>query len=121
VKVGLGTDVSGGHSSSIVQAIRDAVTVSIASKSPISFREAFYMATIGGSEAVGMKDRIGNFEVGKAFDAVIVDGAVQNSPFDIFDNETLIQRFEKFIFLGDDRNIVDVFVQGGSIRNTLNC
>jgi guanine deaminase len=46
------------------------------------------------------------------FDAIVVDPFVKNSPFDVFPVDDILQVFEKFIFLGDDRNIVQVYVQG---------
>ena len=77
------------------------------------------MATLGGADVLGLADEVGNFETGKAFDALIVngDGVVGaaghgRSPFDISEHETPTEMFQKFIFLGDDRNIEQVFVNG---------
>ncbi len=50
-------------------------------------------------------------EEGKEFDALLVDVNVPGGPFDIFDGDTMEDQFEKFINLGDDRNIVEVYVQ----------
>ncbi|KAJ7393716.1 hypothetical protein OS493_003375 [Desmophyllum pertusum] len=55
MKVGLGTDVSGGESPSMLVAI------------------PFFLATLGGSQVLGLDDKIGNFEVGKYFDALVID------------------------------------------------
>ena len=35
---------------------------------------------------LGLQDKIGNFEVGKDFDAILVDPEVEGSPLDVFDS-----------------------------------
>ncbi len=62
-----------------------------------------------------MADRVGTFEVGKEFDALLVDTCLGGTagPFDVFPGEDDEQRFEKFINLGDDRNLAEVYVQVG--------
>ncbi|KAL2915817.1 hypothetical protein HK105_204518 [Polyrhizophydium stewartii] len=85
---------------------------------PLSFSEAFYLATLGGAKVLGLDKQIGTIEPGKDFDALVVDvaavvGAASN--IDVFPHDDPIAVFEKFIYLGDDRNIVDVYVQGRRI------
>lgn len=118
VKVGLGTDVAGGHSYSMLNAIQSAITVSnvLAIKcdeyKPISHKEAFYLATLGGSKVLGLDKIVGNFEVGKEFDALVVDAASQQSSFDSYDGDNMEDVVQKFLYCGDDRNIQKVFVAG---------
>ena len=81
----------------------------------LSYKEAFHLATVGGAEALGMGDVVGNFLPGKQLDCLIVDPAVLNGPFDVFDGEGPSEWFQKFLFLGDDRNIVAVFVNGRQV------
>lgn len=57
------------------------------------------------------QDVVGSFEVGKDFDALLVDVHAARSPFDIFDGEDDMQALEKFLNLGDDRNLVEVWVE----------
>ncbi|POM78032.1 Guanine deaminase [Phytophthora palmivora] len=103
IKVGLGTDVSGGYSPSMLDAIRQAV---IASK----------LVSIGNgsAEALGLGDKVGNFAIGKDFDALVIDPYVPNSPIDEahdpVETADVLHTFQKFLFLGDDRNIVSIFV-----------
>lgn len=122
IKVGLGTDVSGGFSPSILGAIRNALDVSIhisfgkgEDYVPLTFHEAFYLATLGGATAVALDDEVGNFKVGKYFDALIVN--MKNpGPVDVllpYDIETLVQ---KFLYTGDDRNIRKVYVAGRQVK-----
>ncbi|KRT84737.1 hypothetical protein AMK59_1143, partial [Oryctes borbonicus] len=79
INVGLGTDVSGGASPSIIEAMRSAIATSIhvsmekANYVPLTYENAFYLATLGGAKALSLADKVGNFEVGKDFDALIVD------------------------------------------------
>lgn len=149
IKVGLGTDISGGYSPSMLSAIRNAVVASSVmhvsksnsdlqsdlsnlltfeqSKRPedddaLSFGEAFYLATLGGAECLGLKERVGNFEVGKEFDALIVDPCAPGSPFDVIPSEdTILDTFQKFLFLGDDRNLSDIFVRGKKVLSGTQC
>ena len=47
-----------------------------------------------------MADKIGNFEVGKEFDALIVDMCSFDSMVDIFPDETIEDYVEKYLFTG---------------------
>ncbi|KAM9955657.1 hypothetical protein ACTFIW_002297 [Dictyostelium discoideum] len=122
IKLGLGSDISGGYHPSILQVIRDSIKCSNShffnndNHTPLTFEEAFYLATVGGSKVVNLDHRIGNFIVGKDFDAQIIDPFVQNSPFDCFDGETLKDIFQKFIYLGDDRNLSSLYIKGNKIK-----
>jgi guanine deaminase len=62
-----------------------------------------------------MEDKLGNFKVGKNFDALVIDPFANDSPVDIFSVDTIEQILEKFIFNGDDRNISEVYVQGRKV------
>nr|XP_026245062.1 guanine deaminase isoform X2 [Urocitellus parryii] len=125
VKIGLGTDVAGGYSSSMLDAIRRAVMVSNillinkVNEKSLSLREVFRLATLGGSQALGLESEIGNFEVGKEFDALLINPKASDSPIDMFYgdfagdiSEAVIQ---KFLYLGDDRNIEEVYVGGKQV------
>ncbi|XP_024411243.2 guanine deaminase [Desmodus rotundus] len=122
VKIGLGTDVAGGYSSSMLNAIRTAMMTSNVllinkiNAEGLSPEEVFRLATLGGSQALGLDKDIGNFEVGKEFDALLINPKASDSPIDLFCgdlvgdlSETIIQ---KFLYLGDDRNIEEVYVGG---------
>ncbi|CAH2095405.1 unnamed protein product [Euphydryas editha] len=131
VKVGLGTDVSGGDNSSMLDALRRAMDVSEhlnllgAKESPLNWREALYLATLGGATALHLNDKIGSFEVGKDFDALVIDLYSKDSPIDKYDSslaqeqEAMLERVQKFVYLGDDRNIVQVYVKGIKVKDIL--
>ncbi|XP_022106133.1 guanine deaminase-like isoform X2 [Acanthaster planci] len=122
IKVGLGTDVSGGYTPSMLGSIRQSVIASNVqecqqrnSYRSVDFKGMFYLATLGGSKVLGLEDKIGNFEVGKDFDAILVNPTVANSPFDVFHStycDTIEDVVQKFLYLGDDRNIQEVYVAG---------
>ncbi|XP_044746709.1 guanine deaminase [Coccinella septempunctata] len=123
VDVCLGTDVSGGASPSMINAMRAAISSSINSTfvsnekcECIDWKEAFYLATLGGARALRMENQIGNFEKGKEFDALIVDLDVKDSACDYLLTVSPMENLQKFIFTGDDRNILNVFVAGKQVR-----
>eukprot|EP01105_Mastigella_eilhardi_P005222 TRINITY_DN16982_c0_g1_i1.p1 TRINITY_DN16982_c0_g1~~TRINITY_DN16982_c0_g1_i1.p1 ORF type:complete len:455 (+),score=138.77 TRINITY_DN16982_c0_g1_i1:43-1407(+) len=131
VKVGLGSDISGGHNASMLAVMRDVISTSRAvaflqtnnmqnktgnAINTVSYLDAFYLATLGGACALGLDSRVGNFVPGKAFDALVVDVAAPGSPIDTFGWESLQELFQKFFFTGDDRNITQVFVQGAAVK-----
>ncbi|XP_061189720.1 guanine deaminase-like [Saccostrea echinata] len=121
IKVGLGTDVSGGYSPSILDAMRTAIhtsnmwAIKDPTHKPINHREAFMMATYGGSQALAIDHLCGNFEVGKEFDALLIKLDCPGSQIDIFEEDSLEDLVQKFIYLGDSRNIQKVFVKGEDV------
>lgn len=151
IKVGLGTDVSGGHNASMLIAIQDTLNVSLSlnvikkqnivgtghimnaedaenrNYEPLEYIHALYLATLGGANALSLDNVCGNFEVGKEFDALLID--VSAEPLDIFDipasvsekssssHSKLDQMIQKFLYAGDDRNIRKVFVSGKQVKN----
>ncbi|KAG0330618.1 hypothetical protein BG004_002066 [Podila humilis] len=118
IKVGLGTDVAGGYSPSILEALRASRTASVARDMETSLvvAELFYLATVGGARVMELQDKIGNFEVGKEFDAILVNTNVENSPVDVFTHDCVETQFEKYLFVGDDRNNEKIYVQGKEVR-----
>ena len=103
IRVGLGSDVAGGESESVFRAMADCVQVSkiyhrMADPAcePLSFEEAFYLATVGGGAFFG---RIGGFEDGYAFDAVVLDDR-DMSPVGTL---PLRSRAERAVYLEADR------------------
>jgi len=76
--------------------------------------ELFYLSTLGGATAMGLDHKIGNFKVGKQFDALMINPNCGDN-IDLFDHDDALSAFEKFIFLGDDRNIGKVFVNGRQV------
>ena len=110
--VGLGTDIAGGHSLSMLRAIADAVQVSKLRwrlvddrLKALTFEEAFYLATMGGGEFFG---KVGSFQKDYAFDAVILDDSFYRHPQPL----SVRDRLERLIYLSDDRCIKGKYVSG---------
>jgi guanine deaminase len=116
LRIGLGSDVAGGHSDSIFRAITDAIQVSKMyfrmvneAYKPLVFSEAFYLATKGGGAFFG---KVGSLEEGFEFDAVVLDDRILPHPQAL----TLAERMERAVYLGlDEKGIVSKFVAGRKI------
>ena len=114
--IGLGSDVAGGHSDSIFRAITDAIQVSKMyfrmveeTVKPLIFPEAFYLATKGGGAFFG---KVGSFEEGYEFDAIVLDDSVLPHPQTL----NLAERMERAVYLGlDEKKLTAKFVAGRKI------
>ena len=141
ITVGLGTDISGGYSPSILEAARHACLVSRLlalakedDKLKLSVEEVLWLATRGGAEVVGWKDRVGAFEVGMQWDAQLIQydmvpeaeaddsstGKVEESVGNVkvFGWESQEDRVAKWMYCGDDRNTRKVWVGGILVHTT---
>ena len=125
IKVGLGTDSGGGYSSSMLDAMRQALIAShareVMSKGAdkgLSLAEVFGLATLGGAQVCGLGERIGSFGVAKEFDAIVVgtQGDEQGIMTMVEEGDGLGAVFEKFVMTGDDRNMVEVYVRGRLVK-----
>ncbi|KAI5463080.1 hypothetical protein BGZ63DRAFT_352614 [Mariannaea sp. PMI_226] len=139
ITVGLGTDMSGGYSPSILEAARQAALVSrhvamgIPSADPereratLSVEEVLYLATRGGAAVVGLEGRIGAFEEGMDWDAQMIGlssmddrGYPQDEDggnVDVFGWETWEELVNKWVYNGDDRNTKRVWVKGRLVHS----
>jgi guanine deaminase len=121
LKVGLGTDSGGGWASQMLAVIRQTMIASNAREvlsggedKALSMDEVFYLATLGGARVMCLEDQIGNFEVGKDFDAIWVTttSGLQSAMTPREEDDSLRTVFEKFVLTGDDRNMAHVYVSG---------
>ena len=116
LNIGLGSDIAGGHSESIFRAITDTIQVSKMyfrmvdeACQPLVFSEAFYLATKGGGAFFG---KVGSFEEGYEFDAVVFDDSVLSHPQEL----NLAERMERAVYLGlDEKGIVAKYAAGEKI------
>ena len=113
LRVGLGSDISGGHDLSIFRTMVYAIQVSkmYHYQNPqrpfLSLSEAFWMATKSAGSFFG---RVGSFEPGYEFDALVIDDSDLNHG-----GYSLQERMERFVYMGDDRQIVHRFCRGKEI------
>ena len=80
VRVGLGTDVGGGTSLSMLRTLDESYKVCQLAGQSLSPLRAFYLATLGGAASLYLDDRIGNFDAGKEADFVVLDPAATPHP-----------------------------------------
>ncbi|MDZ4375627.1 MAG: guanine deaminase [Phenylobacterium sp.] len=73
VRTALATDVGGGATFSMLATIGEAYRVGQLRGETLDPLQAFYMATLAGARALGIGDRVGNFEAGKEADFVVID------------------------------------------------
>ncbi len=113
--IGLGSDVAGGSETSILTAMKDAIQCSKlrwrlvdTSLKPLGLAEALYMATLGGGAFFG---KVGSFEPGYEFDAVVLDDRNLLTMLEL----TPVQRLERIVYFGDDRNVERKFVRGRKV------
>lgn len=112
LNMGLGSDIAGGTSLSIFEAMGDAVKclklrwrMSDETLVPLTFEEVFYLGTMGGGAFFG---KVGSFEKGYALDAVVLDDSNLRHPQKL----TVKERLERMVYLSDDRNVVGKYVEG---------
>lgn len=117
LNIGLGTDVAGGSSLSVMRAAVDAI---MASKlrytlvdpdyEPLSLENVFYMATKGGGRF--FSNKVASFDCGYDFSAIIID----DSDICSFPGYNLRERLEKAMYISENRDIVAKYVNGEKIN-----
>lgn len=178
IDVGLGTDISGGWSPSVLVAAREAATVSrilasvdrdrplsgskssAASTAKLTVEECLYLATVGGASCLGLSHKIGRFEIGMEWDAQLVSlgpsldlghsennktckhdevrsqilsndavgeagiqayltiaqAAISDQPVQLWGKESWAEKVAKWVFTGDERNTLAVWVKGRRVH-----
>ncbi|KIV89441.1 guanine deaminase [Exophiala mesophila] len=122
IKVGLGTDNGGGFSSSILDAIRQAIIVSNARQlmhgdPSLSVWQCFYLATLGGARVCSLDHKVGNFQVGKDFDGLVIRTETDDGVMTMVqEGDSVRTVLEKFLISGDDRNIAEVYIRGRQLK-----
>ena len=110
LSVGLGSDISGGHDISIFHVMVSAIQVSKMyhqqhhERPFLTLADVFWMATKSAGSFFG---RVGSFEPGYEFDALVIDDSDLNH-----DNYSPLERLERYIYMGDDRQIQHRFCRG---------
>jgi guanine deaminase len=114
VPIGLGSDISGGHDLNMFRMLVYAIQVSKMqyqqdhSKAFLTLSEAFWLATKSAGSFFG---KVGSFEPGYEFDALVIDDSVLYP-----DEYSLQHRLERFVYVGDDRQILHRFCRGQEIK-----
>ncbi|GAB4139040.1 MAG: guanine deaminase [Cyanobacteria bacterium J069] len=118
VRVGLATDVGGGTSFSMLRTASEAYKVTQLRGDRLSAFQTFYMMTLGGARSLLLDDKIGNFQVGKEADFVVMN--LQSTPVLALRNPVAVpsdfQAMADAVFgtmiLGDERAIAATYIAG---------
>ncbi len=113
VHTGLGTDVGGGDSFSLLRVINEAYKVQQLQDYNLSPFQSLYLATLGGAKMLDLDRYIGNFEPGKEADFVVLDyRATPLIKRRIQSCNNLMERLFALQMLGDDRAIRETRILG---------
>lgn len=142
VRFSIGCDVGAGDKFSLINVLDEAYKVGMcnntmldgsvdprqfdaaeAERNKLSPYRAFYSVTLGGAQALYLDDRIGNFNVGKEADFVVLDWAAgqkasewQTSRMTDKNGPKTMEEAANLLFsimiLGDDRNVDETWIFG---------
>ncbi len=124
IHVGLGSDIAGGASPSILDNARQAIIASRSLESGVDAAvprherrhpdsridalTAFWLATAGGGIALDLP--VGLFKEGFQFDALVIDTRASNSDLRVASGDTPEESLQKIIYLAGRANILEVWV-----------
>ena len=113
VHVGIGTDIGGGTSFSMLATMGEAYKVAQLEGRPIDATEAFFLATLGGARALALDDRIGTLAPGREADMVVLDpSATPLLAFRSSRSRSITETLAVLTTLGDDRAVRATYVAG---------
>ncbi|MFZ5580658.1 MAG: TRZ/ATZ family hydrolase [Pseudomonadota bacterium] len=114
VNVAIGTD--GAASNNDLDLLGETRTAALLAKgasgdaSAVPAAEALYMATLGGARALGLDERIGSLEVGKAADVIAIDlGQLETQP--------LYDPIAQIIYAASRQQVTHLWVAGQMLMN----
>lgn len=117
VRMALGTDFGAGNTFSMLQSMENAYKTAQLQGYSLSPFEAFYHATLGGARALSIDDKVGNFEIGKEADFVVLDTCC--TPFISWRMEhakTPLEKLFILMMLGDDRAVKCTYASGNPVH-----
>ena len=113
VNVGLGTDVGGGTSFSLLQTLNEAYKVMQLQGEKLNPFKSLYLATLGGARALRLEDRIGNLKVGTEADFVVLDyAATPLLSYRLKQAKSVEEELFVLMTLGDDRAVARTYAAG---------
>lgn len=113
VRCGLGSDIGGGTSLSLLRTAGEAYKVLRLQDQSLPATRALYMATLGAAKALYLDDKIGNFEAGKEADFVVLDPAATSLTARRSNAASSIEeKLFAMMMLADDRNVAATFING---------
>ncbi|WEV48904.1 guanine deaminase [Acinetobacter sp. ESL0695] len=113
VKVGLGTDIGAGTSFSQLQTLNEAYKVQQLQGEKLSAFESLYHATLGGAKSLDLDDKLGNFNIGKEADCIVIQfNATALQQLRQSEAKGIEDRLFALFTMGDDRNIHTTYIHG---------
>lgn len=113
IRVGLGTDIGGGTSLSLLATASEAYKVLHLQEQALPAPRALYLATLGAAEALYLDDKVGNFEPGKEADFAVLDPAGSSlTERRIRVASSIEESLFAITMLADDRHIAATYVAG---------
>ena len=117
IPLALGSDVGGGSSFSMFKTAAEAYKVASLQNIEFTARNAFYLLTLGAAKALNQDAFIGNFEIGKEADFVVIEAeATELMQERLSVSNTIDELLFVLIMLGDERNIQSVYLQGEEVK-----
>jgi len=117
VNVGLGTDVGGGTSFSILQTLNEAYKVMQLQGAKLSPFKSLYLATLGGARALRLEDKIGSLKAGNEADFVVLDyNATPLLSYRMKQAKSIEERLFVLMTLGDDRTVSETYSAGALVH-----
>jgi len=113
IRCGLGTDVGGGTSLSLLRTASEAYKVLHLQEQALPAMQALFLATLGAAETLRLEEKIGNFASGKEADFVVLDFAGSSiTARRTAAADTIEEKLFALMTLGDDRNIAATYLLG---------
>lgn len=113
VRLGLASDIGAGTSLSMLQTMNEAYKAAQMNGSPYTSLHAFYLATRGSAEALGIDEKIGSIEIGREADLIILNPrATDLMAFRMEYVKSLEEALFVLMTLGDDRAVEATYVSG---------
>lgn len=113
IRTGIGSDVGGGTSLNQLRTLSEAYKVLQLQGQSLPAFAAFYLATLGGAAALGLDDKIGNFERGKEADFIVLDSAPASiTRRRLASTDDVAEKLFALMMLGDDRAVCATYLAG---------
>lgn len=113
VNVALASDVGAGTSFSMLQTASEAYKVLQLQGELLSAHLGFFLMTLGGARALSLDRAVGNFDLGKEADFIVLDSqATPLLQLRSAQSKSLEERLFALMMLGDDRAVEAVYLAG---------
>lgn len=113
IKVGMGSDVGGGSSFSLLQTYSEAYKIQQLQSNKLSAYKGLYLNTLGGARTLDLEGVIGNFNPGCEADFAVLDyAATPLIELRLNKAKDIHEKLFALMMLGDDRAVFETWVLG---------